>query len=192
MKKATKFILAAMLGLAALMTTACALDIVAPENKWVEYEYPYEAANGNTYVTRCYAYYTETQKEVKVTGKDPIVLQPGLTIVVTPKIVSGSDQQGFLELFGTAVTEKSYVMKTFKNKETVDISDEKNSSDNKSFKMGYTAWMILYNSIIHEGVSSSAPIIVRDGVPLSTESFKWKKLMYWMAINKLTQLAEAD
>lgn len=190
MKKATKFLLAAVLGLAAIFTTSCALEIVAPQNKWVTYEYPV-TKNGTTYVTRCYAYYTETPTSIKTYG-DTLSIPAGLTIVAAPKIIDSDGTSGFAELFGQEVTKDSYVIKSFKNGEQVEYSESGDDSGKKSFKMGYTTWLILYNSIIHENVSTGAPEILKDGHTLDISKFKWKKLMYYMAINKLTELAAAE
>lgn len=189
MKKATKFLLAAVLGLAAIFTTSCALEIVAPENKWVTYEYP--VTNGDTtYVIRGYAYYTGTPTTIKTYGK-PLELPAGLTIVAAPKIVNGNESS-FVDLFGNAVTANSYSIKTFRNGENVDYSNTDNDNDTKQFKMSYTTWLILYNSIIHENISTGAPEILKDGKELAIENVKWKKLIYYMAINKLTELAAAE
>ena len=188
MKKATKFLLAAVLGLAAIFTTSCALEIVAPENKWVTYEYPV-TKDGTTYVTRCYAYYTETPTTINAYGKTRTI-EPGLTIVAAPKIVNGN-RDNFVELFGAAVTANSYSIKTFRNGENVDYSESDNS-ETKQFKMSYTTWLILYNSIIHENISTGAPEILKDGSELDVTKVKWKKIIYFMAINKLTELAAAE
>ena len=189
MKKATKFLLAAVLGLAAIFTTSCALEIVAPENKWVTYEYP--VTNGDTtYVIRGYAYYTETPTKIKTYG-DPLELPAGLTIVAAPKIVNGNESS-FVDLFGNAVTANSYSIKTFGKGEYVDYNNTDDDKNTKQFKMSYTTWLILYNSIIHENISTGAPEILKDGKELAIENVKWKKLMYQMAINKLTELASAE
>ena len=188
MKKATKFLLAAVLGLAAIFTTSCALEIVAPENKWVTYEYP--VTNGETtYVIRGYAYYTETQTTINAYGKNRTI-EPGLTIVAAPKIVNGN-RDNFVELFGDAVTANSYSIKTFRNGEYVEYG-ESDKSEAKLFKMSYTTWLILYNSIIHENISTGAPEILKDGKELAIENVKWKKIIYYMAIKKLTELAAAE
>ena len=188
MKKATKFLLAAVLGLAAIFTTSCALEIVAPENKWVTYEYP--VTNGETtYVIRGYAYYTETQTTINAYGKNRTI-EPGLTIVAAPKIVNGN-RDNFVELFGDAVTANSYSIKTFRNGEYVEYG-ESDKSEAKQFKMSYTTWLILYNSIIHENISTGAPEILKDGKELAIENVKWKKIIYYMAIKKLTELAAAE
>ena len=188
MKKATKFLLAAVLGLAAIFTTSCALEIVAPENKWVTYEYP--VTNGDTtYVIRGYAYYTETPTTINAYGKTRTI-EPGLTIVAAPKIVNGNENS-FTDLFGQAVTANSYSIKTFRNGENVDYSESDNS-ETKQFKMSYTTWLILYNSIIHENISTGAPEILKDGSELDVTKVKWKKIIYFMAINKLTELAAAE
>ena len=188
MKKATKFLLAAVLGLAAIFTTSCALEIVAPENKWVTYEYPVKEGE-TTYVIRGYAYYTETPTNITTYGK-PLELPAGLTIVAAPKIVNGN-KNSFKDLFGQAVTDNSYAIKTFGKGEYVDYSESDNS-ETKQFKMSYTTWLILYNSIIHENISTGAPEILKDGKELAIENVKWKKLIYYMAINKLTELAAAE
>lgn len=189
MKKATKFLLAAVLGLAAIFTTSCALEIVAPENKWVTYEYPVK--NGDaTYVIRGYAYYTETPTKIKTYG-DPLDLPAGLTIVAAPKIVNG-DKTSFVELFGETVTANSYAIKTFGKGEYVKYGNSENDSEDNQFKMSYTTWLILYNSIIHENISTGAPEILKDGKELAIENVKWKKIIYYMAINKLTELAAAE
>ena len=188
MKKATKFLLAAVLGLAAIFTTSCALEIVAPENKWVTYEYP--VTNGDTtYVIRGYAYYTETPTTIKTYG-EPLDLPAGLTIVAAPKIVNGN-RDNFVELFGEAVTANSYSIRTFRNGENVEYG-ESDKSETKQFKMSYTTWLILYNSIIHENISTGAPEILKDGKELDVNNVKWKKIIYFMAINKLTELAAAE
>lgn len=188
MKKATKFLLAAVLGLAAIFTTSCALEIVAPENKWVTYEYPVK--NGDaTYVIRGYAYYTETPTKIKTYG-DPLELPAGLTIVAAPKIVNGNESS-FVDLFGNAVTANSYAIKTFGKGEYVEYG-ESEESEAKQFKMSYTTWLILYNSIIHENISTGAPEILKDGSELDVTKVKWKKIIYFMAINKLTELAAAE
>ena len=188
MKKATKFLLAAVLGLAAIFTTSCALEIVAPENKWVTYEYP--VTNGETtYVIRGYAYYTETQTTINAYGKNRTI-EPGLTIVAAPKIVNGNESS-FVDLFGDAVTANSYSIKTFRNGEYVEYG-ESDKSEAKQFKMSYTTWLILYNSIIHENISTGAPEILKDGKELAIENVKWKKIIYYMAIKKLTELAAAE
>ena len=189
MKKATKFLLAAVLGLAAIFTTSCALEIVAPENKWVTYEYPVK--NGDaTYVIRGYAYYTETPTTIKTYG-EPLDLPAGLTIVAAPKIVNGN-RDNFVELFGKAVTANSYSIKTFRNGENVDYNNTDDDKNTKQFKMSYTTWLILYNSIIHENISTGAPEILKDGKELAIENVKWKKIIYFMAINNLTELAAAE
>ena len=188
MKKATKFLLAAVLGLVAIFTTSCALEIVAPENKWVTYEYPVK--NGDaTYVIRGYAYYTETPTTIKTYGGS-LELPAGLTIVAAPKIVNGNENS-FKDLFGQAVTDNSYTIKTFGKGEYVDYSESDNS-ETKQFKMSYTTWLILYNSIIHENISTGAPEILREGKKFDLDNVKWKKLIYYMAINKLTELAAAE
>lgn len=189
MKKATKFLLAAVLGLAAIFTTSCALEIVAPENKWVTYEYPVTTDKGTSYVIRGYAYYTETPTKIKTYG-EPLDLPAGLTIVAAPKIVNGN-RDNFVELFGEAVTANSYSIKTFRNGEYVEYG-ESDKSEAKQFKMSYTTWLILYNSIIHENISTGAPEILKDGKELAIENVKWKKIIYYMAINKLTELAAAE
>lgn len=188
MKKATKFLLAAVLGLAAIFTTSCALEIVAPENKWVTYEYPVKEGE-TTYVIRGYAYYTETPTTIKTYG-EPLDLPAGLTIVAAPKIVNGNENS-FKDLFGQAVTDNSYTIKTFGKGEYVDYSESDNS-ETKQFKMSYTTWLILYNSIIHENISTGAPEILKDGKELAIENVKWKKIIYFMAINNLTELAAAE
>ncbi len=189
MKKATKFLLAAVLGLAAIFTTSCALEIVAPENKWVTYEYPI-TKDGTTYVTRCYAYYTETPTTINAYGKTRTI-EPGLTIVAAPKIVNGN-QNSFEALFGQAVTNNSYAIKTFGKGEYVAYSESEDDQNPDKFKMSYTTWLILYNSIIHENISTGAPEILKDGKELAIENVKWKKIIYYMAINKLTELAAAE
>ena len=188
MKKATKFLLAAVLGLAAIFTTSCALEIVAPENKWVTYEYPYETGKG-TCVLRCHAYYSDTPTTIKTYGA-PLELPAGLTIVAAPKIVNGNEKS-FVELFGEAVTANSYAIKTFGKGEYVEYG-ESDKSETKQFKMSYTTWLILYNSIIHENISTGAPEILKDGKELAIENVKWKKIIYYMAIKKLTELAAAE
>lgn len=188
MKKATKFLLAAVLGLAAIFTTSCALEIVAPENKWVTYEYPVKEGE-TTYVIRGYAYYTETPTTIKTYG-EPLDLPAGLTIVAAPKIVNGNEKS-FVELFGEAVTANSYAIKTFGKGEYVEYG-ESDKSETKQFKMSYTTWLILYNSIIHENISTGAPEILKDGTELDVTKVKWKKIIYFMAINKLTELAAAE
>ncbi|MDY3131371.1 MAG: hypothetical protein SOW31_06560, partial [Treponema sp.] len=175
MKKATKFLLAAVLGLAAVFTTSCALEIVAPENKWVTYEYPV-TTDGTTYVIRGYAYYTETPTKIKTYG-DPLELPAGLTIVAAPKIVNGNESS-FKDLFGQAVTDNSYAIKTFGKGEYVEYG-ESDKSETKQFKMSYTTWLILYNSIIHENISTGAPEILKDGKKLAIENVKWKKIIYY-------------
>ena len=190
MKKATKFLLAAVLGLAAVFTTSCALEIVAPENKWVTYEYPVTTDKGTTYVIRGYAYYTETQTTINAYGKNRTI-EPGLTIVAAPKIVNGN-RDNFVDLFGDAVTANSYSIKTFRNGEDVDYTNTDDDINTKQFKMSYTTWLILYNSIIHENISTGAPEILKDGKELAIENVKWKKIIYYMAINKLTELAAAE
>lgn len=189
MKKATKFLLAAVLGLAAIFTTSCALEIVAPENKWVTYEYPV-TKDGTTYVTRCYAYYTETPTTINAYGKTRTI-EPGLTIVAAPKIVD-ANQNSFEALFGQTVTNNSYAIKTFGKGENVEYGNAEDDSDKKQFKMSYTTWLILYNSIIHENISTGAPEILKDGSELDVTKVKWKKIIYFMAINKLTELAAAE
>ena len=189
MKKATKFLLAAVLGLAAIFTTSCALEIVAPENKWVTYEYPYETGKG-TCVLRCHAYYSDTPTTIKTYGA-PLELPAGLTIVAAPKIVNGNEKS-FVELFGEAVTANSYAIKTFGKGEYVKYGNSENDSEDNQFKMSYTTWLILYNSIIHENISTGAPEILKDGKELAIENVKWKKIIYYMAINKLTELAAAE
>lgn len=191
MKKATKFLLAAVLGLAAIFTTSCALEIVAPENKWVTYEYPV-TKDGTTYVTRCYAYYTETPTTINAYGKTRTI-EPGLTIVAAPKIVN-ANQDSFEALFGQTVTNNSYAIKTFGKGENVKYgdSDDDDDKNTKQFKMSYTTWLILYNSIIHENISTGAPEILKDGSELDVTKVKWKKIIYFMAINKLTELAAAE
>lgn len=189
MKKATKFLLAAVLGLAAIFTTSCALEIVAPENKWVTYEYPV-TNDDTTYVIRGYAYYTETPTKIKTYG-DPLELPAGLTIVAAPKIVNGN-RDNFVELFGEAVTANSYSIRTFRNGENVDYNNTDDDNNTKQFKMSYTTWLILYNSIIHENISTGAPEILKDGSELDVTKVKWKKIIYFMAINKLTELAAAE
>ena len=189
MKKATKFLLAAVLGLAAIFTTSCALEIVAPENKWVTYEYPI-TKNGTTYVTTCYAYYTETPTTIDAYGST-LSIPAGLTIVAEPQIVNG-DNTSFVDLFGKAVTDNSYAIKTFGKGEYVKYGNSENDSEDNQFKMSYTTWLILYNSIIHENISTGAPQILKKGKPLNMEDVKWKKIIYFMAINKLTELAEAE
>ena len=192
MKKATKFLLAAVLGLAAIFTTSCALEIVAPENKWVTYEYP--VTNGDTtYVIRGYAYYTETPTKIKTYG-DPLELPAGLTIVAAPKIVNG-DKTSFVELFGETVTANSYAINTFgKGRTTISENGEDNDENATSFNMGYTAWLVIYNCILHEGISTSVPTILKDGseYKINLDQKFWKKLMYQMAIKKLTELAAAE
>lgn len=189
MKKATKFLLAAVLGLAAIFTTSCALEIMAPENKWVTYEYPVK--NGDaTYVIRGYAYYTETQTTINAYGKNRTI-EPGLTIVAAPKIVNGN-RDNFVELFGEAVTANSYSIKTFGKGEYVKYGNSEKDSEDNQFKMSYTTWLILYNSIIHENISTGAPEILKDGSELDVTKVKWKKIIYFMAINKLTELAAAE
>lgn len=189
MKKATKFLLAAVLGLAAIFTTSCALEIVAPQNKWVTYEYPI-TKDGTTYVTTCYAYYTETPTTIDAYGST-LSIPAGLTIVAEPQIVNG-DNANFVDLFGNAVTDNSYAIKTFGKGEYVDYSDTDNDKDTKQFKMSYTTWLILYNSIIHENISTGAPQILKKGHELDVKNVKWKKIIYFMAINKLTELASAE
>lgn len=190
MKKATKFLLAAVLGLAAIFTTSCALEIVAPENKWVEYEYPYETGTG-TCVLRCYAYYSDTPTTVKTYG-ETLDLPAGLTIVAAPKIVNG-DKSSFVDLFGDAVTANSYAINTFgKGRTTISANGEDSDNNKTSFNMGYTSWLVLYNCIIHEGISTSAPTILKDGAKYNLNQQFWKKLMYQMAANKLIELAAAE
>ena len=190
MKKATKFLLAAVLGLAAIFTTSCALEIVAPENKWVTYEYPVTTDKGTTYVIRGYAYYTETPTNITTYGK-PLELPAGLTIVAAPKIVNGNESS-FVDLFGDAVTANSYSIKTFGKGEYVAYSESEDDQNPDKFKMSYTTWLILYNSIIHENISTGAPEILKDGKKLAIENVKWKKIIYYMAIKKLTELAAAE
>ena len=189
MKKATKFLLAAVLGLAAIFTTSCALEIVAPENKWVTYEYPVKEGE-TTYVIRCYAYYTETPTTINAYGKTRTI-EPGLTIVAAPKIVNGNENS-FEALFGQTVTNNSYAIKTFGKGENVEYGNADDDSDKSTFKMSYTTWLILYNSIIHENISTGAPEILKDGKELDVKNVKWKKIIYFMAINKLTELAAAE
>ena len=191
MKKATKFLLAAVLGLAAIFTTSCALEIVAPENKWVTYEYPVKEGE-TTYVIRGYAYYTETPTTIKTYG-EPLDLPAGLTIVAAPKIVNGNESS-FVDLFGDAVTANSYSIKTFRNGEDVDYNNTDDDKNATSFNMGYTAWLVIYNCILHEGISTSVPTILKDGseYKINLDQKFWKKLMYQMAINKLTELAAAE
>ena len=190
MKKATKFLLAAVLGLAAIFTTSCALEIVAPENKWVTYEYPVTTDKGTSYVIRGYAYYTETQTTINAYGKNRTI-EPGLTIVAAPKIVNGNENS-FEALFGQTVTNNSYAIKTFGKGEYVKYGNSENDSEDNQFKMSYTTWLILYNSIIHENISTGAPEILKDGKELDVNNVKWKKIIYFMAINKLTELAAAE
>lgn len=192
MKKATKFLLAAVLGLAAVFTTSCALEIVAPENKWVTYEYPYKTDKG-TCVLRCHAYYSDTPTKIQTYG-NPLELPAGLTIVAAPKIVNG-DKTSFVELFGETVTANSYAINTFgKGRTTISADGEDNSENATSFNMGYTAWLVIYNCILHEGISTSVPTILKDGseYKINLDQKFWKKLMYQMAINKLTELAAAE
>ena len=189
MKKATKILLAAVLGLAAIFTTSCALEIVAPENKWVTYEYPV-TKDGTTYVTTCYAYYTETPTTIDAYGST-LSIPAGLTIVAEPQIVNGNEKS-FVDLFGEAVTANSYAIKTFGKGEYVAYSESEDDQNPDKFKMSYATWLILYNSIIHENISTGAPQILKKGHELDVNNVKWKKIIYFMAINKLTELAAAE
>lgn len=197
MKKATKLLFAALLALAAIMTSGCALDIVAPSDQWVEFVYPYETETGTVKI-KCYAYYTESAKQIKTDVKQDgeyikIDIEPGLSLAVTGKVISG-DANSLKDLFGKAVTDDQYVFTTFKNGQKVAMNEnsENDSANDKGFKMGYSTWLVVYNTILHENTSSKTPDIIKEGEKLSIENFKWKKLMYKMLYVKLGELAAAE
>lgn len=190
MKKATKLLFAALLVLAAFMTFGCALDIVAPSDQWVEFVYPYETSTG-TVKLKCYAYYTETAKQITTDRKSggefiKIDIEPGLSMAITGKVISG-DSASLTELFGKSVTNDQYVFTTFKNGATVAMNNdsESDTSNDKGFKMGYSTWLVIYNAILHEDTSSKTPDIVKEGEKITAENFKWKKLMYQLAFAKM-------
>lgn len=195
MKKATKlFLAAAVLFCTVFMLGGCALEgLTAPKNKWVEYEYPYEYGSG-TLVLRGYMYYTDTPRTVETYKKDAngekltVSIPAGLTMIVAPKNYSDN---GVAELFGQTLVDKQYVIKSFGKGEKVDLAkDGNNTSD--TFNMGYRAWSIMYYTIKHSDTSSKDPDILKEGGYLSLENFKWKKLMYAMAFNKLAELMAAE
>lgn len=198
MKTKAKLFFAAIFTAVLLFTTSCALDIVAPKNKWVTYEYPIEK-NDKIYVVLCHAYYSENETTVQTySGNGSIKIKPGLTIVANPRIYENSnDTEVFQDLFGDLgenFTKDSYAIKTFDIGENVDYSENGDENNKKQFKLSYTTWLILYNSIINEGVSTRAPEVLKDGNAYNEafQNFKWKKLIYYMAINKLTDLAAAE
>lgn len=196
MKKATKLFLAvAVLFCTVFMLGGCALeDLTAPKNKWVEYEYPYEYGSG-TLVLRGYMYYTDTPRTVETYKKDAnnqkvtVPIPAGLTMIVAPK--NYSDTDGVTAVFGQALLDKQYIIKSFEKGEKVDIAKDGNNNDG-AFNMGYRAWSVMYYTLMHTNVQSGDPDILKEGTYLSLENFKWKKLMYAMAFNKLTELMAAE
>lgn len=190
MKKFTKILFTTIILLSAICTLSCNLvdSITAPKNRWVEFELEYNKTTNSK--VRCYAYYTEVQTTIEVfSDKEKLTVDPGLIIFARPVATTTNDDS----LFGTAVSgaiEKQFVYKSFKNGEKIAMNqDAEEEESDKGFKLGYSTWLILYNSIKPTNKSSSVPESIRDGSKINTENFKWKKLMYLMAIDKLTELA---
>ena len=201
MKKSMKF-LALFLGFVVLsMFSGCRLwdevkNLVGPTNEWLRYDYEYDT--GSTKVKlNCYLIYSDGNYKNNdfsdnfkqnycdsTTGK----LKKGLTVVISPKVngtgsSSSVNDADFAQIFGSAATDKKYVAKTFEDGQSVQMDGENGSTP--SFKMGYGAWAIIYNSI--ELSRTGLPVAVNKDAEFTrlNDNFNWKKFMAVMALQYL-------
>lgn len=223
MKKATKLFVALALFACTLLTTSCALfdrlgELVGPKNKWQVYEYVYTSGEQKI-VLDCWMLYTENEynnssKVVKYHSKaeDKVVeheFQNGLNLFIVPNVAKTKDANAGItdlmlqELIGN-VLDKSLVIKTFANENNVsmntkDDDDLSAAASEKTFKMGYITWAVIYNSI---STKSATPPFLGQGLasdPVYKEmdfsdikDFSFKKLMAVWAYNKLDKYLEEN
>jgi len=120
-------------------------------------------------------------------------LQKGLTVVVMPKMDNDAEKNAAKAIFGNDIVNKKYVIKTFKDGESVAMNDDgEQSSGTHHFKMGYVTWGVIYNSIHTSNASLPSAIKADEGYTelADFENFSWKKLMAAMALQYLTGYLE--
>ena len=198
MKKSMK-IFSVLMGLALVLTLGgCRLwdeiqDSVGPTNKWVKFNYQYQAENMNVNI-HCYMIYSDgTYKNDEIKDDLPETtvsggkFVKGLTVVLAPNLESGSSDADFATLFGVAATDKRYVLKTF-----ADGSDVELDGATSPFKMGYTTWAVIYSSV--QMTQCGLPVALNEDANYTAitdlKSFQWKKLLAQMAFAKLTPYLE--
>jgi hypothetical protein len=206
MKKSMK-IFSVLMALALVLTLGgCELwnrakELVGPTNSWRRYDYTYNY-NGSNITLYCYLIYVDKDGGYTTDGmKLPTdetrfpggKLQKGLTVVITPKLETSSDQNVAVSLFGSQMNNK-YVIKTFAEGQKVSMNSdgESSSSTDKKFTMNYVTWGVIYNSI-HTNAPGLPPAL-NDALGFTEldglANFSWKKLMAGMALQYLTGYLE--
>lgn len=194
MKKTSK-LLAILLGAVSLfMFSGCALfervsELMGPTDKFFYYEYPYDYDGSTIYFT-CYMVYSENGKNFNKAGKT-LSVDPGFTIFAVPSISPRREINPIEDLFGV-VMDEYYIKKYFAKGEQISLQDNEGTSKG-GFTTSKTTWAIIYNSVQMEDCGNSVPSELTGRTELTDlQNFKWEKLMYLIAINKLTDLANAE
>ena len=205
MKKSMKF-LALFLGFVVLsMFSGCKLveQLTGPKNKWYRYDYEYENG-GQKYKLFCYIIYSNgnytSDVMIDLSSTDSAdennKLVKGLTIVMAPQIKNGNDESGFSDLFLNGRVGKSYVIKTFKEGESIALNEDGESGgQDHHFIMGDLAWGIIYNSIELKSAQLPAALNTDPGdyTPITNlQNFSWKKLLAGMALSYLMNSGALD
>lgn len=218
MKKASKLFVVLALFACTLLTTSCALfdrlgELVGPKNQWKVYEYVYTSGDQKI-VLDCWMLYTENEYNGKTfyyTAKDTDAKTKyefvnGLNLFIVPNVGKTKDANGSIgdaalkELIGS-VLDDSLIFKKFTNGEGADMGNEGNdmspAASDRTFKMGYGAWAIIYNSI---ATKNGTPPFLGQGLASDTiykemslsdiKDFSFKKLMAVWAYNKLDEYLE--
>lgn len=178
MKKASKFLVVALLVMSAFMMMGCNLlnmleEIIGPQKQWrsycYEYKYTPKDEEGNatgdtkTVYLDLYLMYSDTDVVVNNITKNTVTgesstLPAGLNIVVIPTIKTKNnktnntdDLKELLKVDITGDLNNYYIIKNFPKGEEIDIDGaeaEENPNKKGSFHMNQTAWTLIYNSIV--------------------------------------------
>lgn len=220
MKKASKLFVVLALFACTLLTTSCALfdrlgELVGPKNQWKVYEYVYTSGDQKI-VLDCWMLYTENEYNGKTfyyTAKDTDAKTKyefvnGLNLFIVPNVGKTKDANGSIgdaalkELIGS-VLDDSVVIKPFTNGEDAKMNtagdDLSAAATEKTFKMGYITWAVIYNSIstkngtppfLGQGLASDKVYKEMDFSDI--KDFSFKKLMAVWAYNKLDKYLEEN
>lgn len=220
MKKASKLFVVLALFACTLLTTSCALfdrlgELVGPKNQWKVYEYVYTSGDQKI-VLDCWMLYTENEYNGKTfyyTAKDTDAKTKyefvnGLNLFIVPNVGKTKDANASIgdaalkELIGS-VLDDSVVIKPFTNGEDAKMNtagdDLSAAATEKTFKMGYITWAVIYNSI---STKNGTPPFLGQGLASDTiykemdfsniKDFSFKKLMAVWAYNKLDKYLEEN
>lgn len=220
MKKASKLFVVLALFACTLLTTSCALfdrlgELVGPKNQWKVYEYVYTSGEQKI-VLDCWMLYTENEYNGKTfyyTAKDTDAKTKyefvnGLNLFIVPNVGKTKDANASITdealqgLIGS-VLDDSVVIKPFTNGEDAKMNtagdDLSAAATEKTFKMGYITWAVIYNSIatkngtppfLGQGLASDK--VYKEMDFSNIKDFSFKKLMAVWAYNKLDKYLEEN